>query len=79
MELLNALKKHFNETSKEELLKGWEALDEFDNVGPSVSELIEKWHSYYSFENERFKTKHESKKIIIETPKYSESFFCNIV
>lgn len=40
-ELLNQLKKHFENTPREELEKEWEELSEYNNIGPTVEEYLE--------------------------------------
>lgn len=40
-ELLNQLKKHFENTPRKELEKEWEELSKYNTIGPTVEEYLE--------------------------------------
>jgi hypothetical protein len=45
--IYQALKKHFNKTSNEEVLKEWKESEEFDNIGPTIEEFLSYTNTYY--------------------------------
>lgn len=47
MSMLEKLKKHLEETPREKLLEEWEEMKEWDGVGPTVEEFINKKNGNY--------------------------------
>ncbi|MCF8362899.1 MAG: hypothetical protein K9G70_09785 [Prolixibacteraceae bacterium] len=41
------LKRHFDKSSDEQILKEWKESEEFDNIGPTIDEFLSYANTYY--------------------------------
>lgn len=59
MDIVEQLRKHFEEATQEELDKEWEELKHWNEIGPTVDEYLENLKKYGLYPNE---TDNNSKK-----------------
>lgn len=64
--VLEKLKQYFENKTQEEVLQDWNSLNHFDNIGPTVEDIIKVWSQEYNFtipeENTHFNYNHNPKK-----------------
>ena len=72
------LKKYFETTSGEEVLKDWAKSEEFDKIGLTVKEFSENSQKYYTTVTSSNPTFGNLQNIINEySPKFTSGFFFN--
>lgn len=67
MNLLDKLKKYFDETPREQVLADWEKSKDCDNVGPTIDEFLS--HQNFIISNDKI----EENDLIIDTEKFNVS------
>ncbi|TDD78408.1 hypothetical protein [Flavobacterium caseinilyticum] len=72
--ILEDLKKYFQDTPQEQIMKDWAETEKFDKVGPSIEEFLTKTKLYFKLEEEKLLLSQPNFLDNIKNPKYSSGF-----
>lgn len=73
-DILEELKKYFQETSHEKIISDWEKSEKYDAIGPPIMSFIDKTNFFYRIQEEKFK---ENILKSLKNPNYSD--FCVLI
>lgn len=73
--ILEDLKKYFQDTPQEQIMKEWAETEKYDKVGPSIEEFLIKTKLYFKLEDEDLVLKEQNFPKNIKNPNYTSGFF----
>jgi hypothetical protein len=73
--ILEDLKKYFQDTPQEQIMKEWTETEMYDKVGPSIEEFLIKTKLYFKLEDEDLVFKETNTSNNIKNPNYTSGFF----